>query len=210
MIESIKAEGIQQLNNTLDTIYSRRSVRKFKSRQVDRESIRMIIDAGKMAPSAMNAQPWKFYVLTEKVTIEAFSKQIRKVTFKGVVRMGAREIIKSAVAMLIHASDIRFFQSDDLIFHGAPVVVFIAVPKENQWAAIDTGACMQNMMLAAKSLGIDSCPIGLAKFVEDTKIYEKLKISSGDRVMIAVIFGYGDETPEVHERKSDNLFFLSE
>lgn len=51
-------------------------------------------------------------------------------------------------------------------------------------------------------------PMGLAKFVEDTELYPTLKIPKEDHVVIAVIPGYGNENPEIHERKRDNLFFI--
>ena len=88
------------------------------------------------------------------------------------------------------------------------MVIFITAPSENEWAGLDIGACAQNIMLAAKSLGLDTCPVGLAKFVMDTKIYSKLNVSKEEQVLVAVILGYGDGVEELHERKKDNLFFV--
>jgi nitroreductase len=64
------------------------------------------------------------------------------------------------------------------------------------------------MMLAAKSLGLDTCPVGLAKFVENTEIYSGLKVPKNDHVLLAIILGYGDESPEIHERKKENVFYV--
>ncbi len=61
------------MNETLKTIYEIRAVRKYSDKLVDKEIISQIIDAGRMAPSAINMQPWKFYVLTKQETIEMFS-----------------------------------------------------------------------------------------------------------------------------------------
>ena len=68
--------------------------------------------------------------------------------------------------------------------------------------------CVQNMLLAAKSLGLDTCPIGFAKYVDETEIYHELNIPKSEKVYLAVILGYGDETPIFHERKKDNAVFL--
>jgi len=62
------------MNNTFETIYSRRAVRKYKPKKVDRGLIEQILEAGRMAPSAHNNQPWKFYMLTDKDDIQTFSK----------------------------------------------------------------------------------------------------------------------------------------
>jgi nitroreductase len=62
-------------------------------------------------------------------------------------------------------------------------------------------------MLAAKSLGIDSCPIGFGKFVEKTPNYSKLNIPSDEQVHLAIILGYGEETPLVHKRTNQNVFY---
>jgi len=68
--------------------------------------------------------------------------------------------------------------------------------------------CTQNMMLAAKALGLDSCPIGLAKYVEQTKIFSRLQVPLSEQVHLTVIFGCGDESPDVHKRLRNNAFFI--
>ena len=204
----LEAASGKAINKTFESIYSRRAVRKYKETAIEKDIIMQIVDAGRMAPSAMNRQPWKFYVLTDKKEIKSFSKEIGKASFKGISKIKIGDAGKAIVSALLHPHDLSFFKGDDFIFHGAPVVIFITAPRDNDWAALDIGACAQNMMLAAKSLGIDSCPVGLAKFVENTEIYSSLHISKKEQVMLAVILGYGNEVPEIHKRKKDNLIFI--
>ena len=45
-----------------DVLYSRRSIRKYTGQEVSRETLEMIIDAGRVAPSAKNRQPWQCIV----------------------------------------------------------------------------------------------------------------------------------------------------
>lgn len=52
--------------NVFDAIKSRRSVRKYKNRPIEKEKIRKVLEAGRLAPSAHNSQPWKFYVVKTK------------------------------------------------------------------------------------------------------------------------------------------------
>ncbi|MGZ6539884.1 MAG: nitroreductase family protein [Bacteroidia bacterium] len=197
-------------NETLKVIYERRAIRKFKDKGVDRELIEQLLEAARMAPSAMNRQPWKFYVLTKKETIQSFSKEITKTTKAGILKTGLKEVVKTLVHPgNFHLKDgLQFFKSEDPIFHGAPVVIFITSPKNNEWAGLDIGMCSQNIMLAAKSLGLDSCPVGLAKFVEQSAVYDQLKAPNSEQVNLAIVIGYGDETPEVHERLKDNAVFI--
>lgn len=181
------------MNEILKTIYQRRAVRKYKDQSVDRKLIEQIIDAGRMAPSAMNRQLWKFYVLTNKEQIRSLSPIIVKVANK----------------VLSWAHGVDRSKTEDIIFHNAPVVIFITAPKKNEWAALDIGMCCQNMMLAAKSLGLDTCPIGFAKYLEKTDKISILGMSSAEQIKLALIVGYGDENPPVHERKKNNVKYLT-
>lgn len=88
------------------------------------------------------------------------------------------------------------------------MVIFISAPRKNRWAPIDVGMCCQNMMLAAKSLGLDTCPVGLAKFLEKTDKVSILGMSPREEIQLALIVGYGDETPPTHKRKKNNLKFI--
>ena len=199
-------------NEALKVIYQRRAIRKYKDISIDKNSIEKIIDAGRMAPSAMNKQPWKFYILTNKEEIKVFSKEISKAVLKGVAhgiaKSGLKGILKLGKEILHfpHATD--FFKLEDPVFHGAPVVIFITTPKDNEWAVLDVGMCSQNIMLAAKSMGIDSCPVGVGKFVEHTKIYSMLNIPNTEQVQLSIILGYGDENPVPNERNKNNVIFL--
>ena len=64
-------------NPTIQTIKERRSVRNFQEKDIDKELLREIIQAGKYAPSALNKQPWKFIVITNKDFIQNLSLKIK-------------------------------------------------------------------------------------------------------------------------------------
>jgi nitroreductase len=192
-------------------IYERRAVRKYDDRPVSKDLIEQVLDAGRMAPSAMNKQPWHFYVLTKKETIESFSREIAAVALKGTLKSGIsgiKQVIKAAAGLLHFAHGINLLLSKDPVFYGAPVVIFLTASRDNDWASLDIGMCAQNMMLAAKAAGLDTCPIGFGKFVEKTKIYSRLHVPDSEEVKLAIILGYGDETPEIHERIRDNVLYI--
>lgn len=61
-------------SKVIDTILNRRSVREFKDRQISREEIDTILNAGRWAPSGLNNQPWRFVVIRDPKTIHQLSE----------------------------------------------------------------------------------------------------------------------------------------
>jgi nitroreductase len=194
----------------IQTIYARRAVRRYKDQSVERGMIEKILDAGRMAPSAMNKQSWKFYILTQKETIKDFSREITRIVAKELIKSGPIGIIKLVVGAFstIHITDI--LKHPDPVFYHAPVVIFVTAPRNNEWAALDIGMCCQNIMLAAKALGLDTCPIGVGKYVEHTPSFPRLHIPFSEQVHLAIALGYGDETPVTHKRRTDNVLFIDQ
>lgn len=197
-------------NLVLETIYKRRAIRKFKQQKIEVGLIEKILDAGRMAPSAINKQPWHFYVLKQPETIQAFSNAIMASSKMAIFKAGIKEAFHAITHPgTFHLKDgIEFFKANDPVFHNAPLVIFLVSSKSNEWASLDVGMCAQNMMLAAKSLGVDSCPIGFAKFIENADEYTLLHIPNDQRINLALIFGYADEAPSLHPRTKDNVHFV--
>jgi nitroreductase len=191
-METINAETSVKKNETLKTIYERRAVRVYQDKPVPNDLIEQLLDAGRMAPSAINKQPWRFYVVTNKELIKLFSDEIGKVAAGHYHLAFASGLLKMV----------------DAIFHGAPVVVFITAPKDSDWAPLDIGMCAQNIMLAAKSLGLDTCPVGMGKFIEETKSFSKLKVSDKEKVLLSITIGYGKKSPDIHTRNKKNVTYI--
>ena len=195
-------------SKTIETIYERRSVRKYKDKIVDHEIIEKILDAGRMAPSALNEQPWKFYVITNKEIIKSFSKEISKITAQQFIKGGPKRIIKNIIHLLNFSRGFHDLKTTDHVFYEAPAVIFITGPRHNEWADLDIGMCSQNIMLAAKAMGLDTCPVGFGKYLQHTKLYSQLKTTPKEEIKLSIILGYGDETPEVHKRIKKNAVFF--
>lgn len=194
-------------NLVLETIYKRRAIRKFKNKIIDKAILEKILDAGRMAPSAINKQPWRFYTTDEPAFIERMSKAILNTSKMDMFKAGIKEVAHLlTLSVGFNLKDgINFFKASDPVFHTAPIVVFISADRHNEWASLDIGMCVQNMLLAAKSLGIDSCPVGFGKYIDHTEEYKYLNVPENHQIHLAVIFGYGDEEGKLHERKKDNL-----
>ena len=204
-MKTTSAQNTIQDLSILHAIYSRRAVRRYSDVPLEKDFIDKIIEAGTMAPSAMNRQPWKFYVVQDRALISSISNEIVKVAAKDILKPGLKQLIKTAKDLFHGSHFADFLNTSDPVFHGAPVVIFITASKENEWAPIDIGMCAQNMMLAAKAFGLDSCPIGFAKYVSQTKIYPRLGIPQQEAVVLALIFGHGKENPKPHERIAGNV-----
>ena len=127
---------------------------------------------------------------------------------KNIPKMGIKNIAKAVMSGITHISTlVDFFTATDPVFHGAPVAIFITALKDDEWAALDIGMCSQNIMLAAKSLGLETCPVGFATYIEKAEHYSKLGIPPNEKVHLAIIVGYGDKQPPLHARKKDNAFY---
>ena len=73
-MEAVVGPKSRLKNEKIKIIYERRAVRKFIDKPVERKLIEQVIFAGTMAPSAINKQPWKFYVITNKPNIRNWIK----------------------------------------------------------------------------------------------------------------------------------------
>ncbi len=196
------------MNDVIRNIYARRAVRKYKDIRVPGELVEVLLDAGRMAPSAMNRQPWKFYILTDKKKIKTYSKEIAEIAVKELKHVSLKEAAKLTLSFFHFSKMIDFLKNDDHIFYHAPLVIFITTQQSDEWGSLDVGMCAQNIMLAAKSVGLDTCPVGFGKFISQTKDFFSLNIPATEQVRLAITVGYGDEQPEIHERIGNNVVYL--
>ncbi len=160
----------------LEVISSRRSVRRYEDKEIPKDVLDQIVEAGRQSPSAANKQPYRFVIVTD---------------FE----------IKQKMSGMFS----RFLKNAPLIIAGC------ANPKAlltGKWAKIDTTIALENMVLAAWSLGIGSCWIGSFK---EQKIKELLKIPRDWKVVALVTFGYPAEKPKPRKKKQKNdLFSLNQ
>ena len=201
-------ESTAHRNGIWKIIWNRRSVRQFKPDRVPVDLIEFIISAGRMAPSAMNLQPWYFSVAEGEESVSYFSQGVRSGIISGLIHTPLKQIGKT-IAAALHFPIAQTFRADkDIIFHGAPVVIFVAADADNLWSELDVGMCVQNMLLAAESVGLNTCPIGLAKYLAYSRAVKKLQLPENHKLLIAVSLGYGREHPEVQPRRDDNVHYI--
>ncbi|MBO5371672.1 MAG: nitroreductase family protein [Lachnospiraceae bacterium] len=165
------------MNETLQTIKNRYSCRSYTGEPVEKEKIEAITLAGVQAPSALNKQPWQLIVLQDKSYIE--------------------EMDASVMDMLSKQQDTSTYERMMLrggkVFYNAPCMIIIA---KEAGTDLDTGIVVENMALAASSLGLGNVICGLMNLSFDTEKGDKFKaklIPDGYEFGVALLVGYATE-----------------
>ena len=177
------------MNQTMETIKNRRSVRQYLPEQIKDEELENILEAAIYAPTGHNDQPWHFTIIQNKDLIdeinEGSKKFMREMEMEWIAKLGAME--------------------DFNIFHRAPTAVIVSGKKDATTPMVDCAAAIQNMLLAAESMDIGSCWIGFAKFhFLNTENLKKFNIPDDHEVHFGVSLGYKvRENPKAPERKEN-------
>ncbi|MCD1293476.1 nitroreductase [Methanocella sp. CWC-04] len=178
------------MNDVFLNIYMRRSVREYKERDIPDDIIKGLIKVATYAPSGMNRQPWRFAVIKNKALIKKYSAIAKNRWLENVKAPSLPEEMELARKMKDPGFD---------IFYNAPVLVLVFADPGSYTPEYDCALAAENMMLAARSLDIGSCWIGLASFLDkDMEVRNELGIAEGYRLIAPLIFGY----PVENEKKA--------
>lgn len=173
------------MNEVIKNIMARRSIRKYEDRPVEKEILEEVVRAGTYAPSGMNKQSPIILVVTKKETRNHLSK--------------------------INA---KIMNTDTDPFYGAPVVMVVLADKNNPTHVYDGSLVMENMMLAANSLGLGTCWIHRAKEMFETEegkeILKEAGITGEYEGIANCIIGYPKEEGTLHERKENYIYKIEE
>lgn len=171
------------MNEVLKNIKERRSIRSYKEDKVPKKIIEKIVEAGMYAPSGMGMQSSIIIAITNKNLRDKLSKLNAKI-------MGV----------------------DTDPFYGAPVVLVVLAKKDIPTHVYDGSLVMENLMLAANSLGIGSCWIHRAKEEFETEegkeILKSLGIEDEYEGIGHCILGYKDEEGNLKPRKDNFVYYI--
>lgn len=159
-----------------DAIIERRSVRRFKPTPVDSDKILKILDAGRLAPSAKNRQPWRFNVLStqQKNRIaELLDIFVENNTSHGTEKATA-QIIRSA-----------------------PNVIAVMLTSTTRSDYISIGACLENMSLKAVDLGLGSLIVCDTQSIE----HELSELFDDNQLAALFVVGYDDDNQTKRNKK---------
>lgn len=153
--------------NALETIRSRRSIRKYQAgAAVPKEDLKQILEAAMMAPSACNTRPWEFAVVENRDLLDAIMK------------------VHPYVSMLRTASLAIIVCAKPEVQEGICPGYF---PQ-------DCGAATQNILLSAKALGYGTCWCGVYPNEERVKVVKEI-IGVDSTPFAVVALGVADEEP---------------
>jgi nitroreductase len=197
-----------------EAIISRRSIRGFLPTPVAREDVEAILGVASRAPSGTNTQPWKVYVLTgaakERLSSEImrvysdpaelsqhteeyayyprewvspYIDRRRKVGWDLYGLLGLKRENKAGM----HAQHGRNY-----VFFDAPVGMIFTIDRiMEQGSWLDYGMFLQNIMVAARGRGLDTCP--QAAFTQFHRIIaEQLQLPSNEMIVCGMSLGYAD------------------
>lgn len=179
----------------------RRSVRSFLPDAVPQEALKRIVGAAAKAPSAMNMQPWQFYVTTG-----ATRAAVGEAMAHGTTHL---EEFLDVMGPELHSYAVRWYSE---LGH-APVVIVCTMPRvDDEFSRLNIqlsiGAAIENMLLAATGLGLGACNITFSFYVRD-ELARVLDVPS-DRVIAAVVaLGHpADDQPHPPEHQADVAVYL--
>lgn len=167
-------------NLVLEAIKERRSIVRFETTPIDEEKVQAILEAGRWAPSWLNTQPWSFILITDQAVKKRISEHVPTV-----YRLGVDE---------------------------APICIAVCIdPKKDPYHFVEDGAAAtQNMALAAHSLGLGSCWIGVfnregEKNSAEERIKEILNVPKLYRIISLLPVGVPKHAPEKKRKELSEL-----
>jgi len=174
------------MNETLRVIKERRVTRKYKSEQIKDTELENIIEAGLYAPSANNRQSWNFTVIQNPELIKEMNDASLEVAKEVAKRFPDGPLKKLSANGAFN------------VFYEAPTVILVSGQDDAIAPLADCSAAMQNMSLAAESIGVGSCWNGLIQVLFKSEAggqyKEKLNIPEGNTVHFALLLGYKEAT----------------
>ena len=186
-----------------DVIASRRSIRKFRQEDISADTVRLLLDAARLAPSGSNLQPSRFIVAQSQAAKEAFGqctpyKFIIKasVIFVCCADLTAISTRDKRVGELVEAGafdgvDVNF----DSALPSASALMEAEVAKA--YLSLNVAIAVEHIVLKAVDLGLGSCWLG--RFDRD-KLKEYLKLDENIYPVVLLPVGYPDQTPKARPR----------
>ena len=161
--------------DTLQTIFARRSVRKYKQEPIPDQDLKQILEAGRQAPSAANRQPWHIIVVGDPQQ-------------------------KHRVA---EACNGQMWMAD-----AAYILVALGMPQvTTKWYKVDVAIALENIVLAARSLGYGTCWIGA---FDPVQIKSVCQIPENLEVVACTPLGVPDADPAARQRKEWRELFSAD
>mgnify|MGYP002868710647 CR=1 FL=1 len=173
-------------NEVLNTILKRSSIRAYSPEKLTGEELAVLKKAALASPTAMNRQNQRFIFVTDDAKLAELEKGI----FESILHNGDAEFVE------------RMKKRGGRITYEAPLVVIICAAP-GHYARVDAGIAVENIALAAKSMGLDSVILGMPEgaFVgeEGRAMRESFCFPEGYEYCIAISVGHRATDKPPHE-----------
>jgi nitroreductase len=169
--------------DVMQAIEKRRTVRAYKTTPIDDKTLTAVLAAGRIAPSWGNTQTWRWIVVTETGLKDKLAEDVLR---KGNAGTNA---VKNAPVVIAACAELNRAGFRD----GQP-----STDKLGYWYMFDAGLSLENMVLAAESLGLGTLFIG---GMDAKKAEALLEVPPGYACVILMVLGYPDEQPAGRPRK---------
>lgn len=174
----------------LEVIKNRRSIRKYKDKEVSSELVEDLIQCARLAPSAKNRQPWKFVIVKDNIKNQIADMMIQKEENSTINLENRYTNYKSSVNAI--AQTIK----------EAPILILVFKENEDNWIIGDTlsiGASIEHICLRATDLGLGS--LWIRDTVYTQKEIAKLVNHENMELISAISIGHSNEEPKQRPRK---------
>ncbi|MBR0135863.1 MAG: nitroreductase family protein [Clostridia bacterium] len=173
-------------NAVLNTMLSRSSIRAYSEKKLTAEELDSLKKAALSAPTAMNRRDQRFIFVTNEDKIAEFEAAV----MNGIIASGNTDFAE------------RMKARGGKVAYGSPLIVFICA-KPSHYAPVDAGIAVENIALAAKSLGLDSVILGMPSVAFSGEGSEAIRSSfgfpEGYEFQIAIAVGHRAMDKEPHE-----------
>ncbi len=165
----------------IETIYQRRSIRKFTNEKISDENILTLLKCAMAAPSARNTKPWEFYVIKDETTQQSLRDVSKNFAFN------------SSLIIIVAGNTDKSMTKND-----------------NDFWIQDCSAAIENILLAATSLEIGSVWCGIYPVKERVEAVRKIIKEKENIIPLGLIhLGYKAEEKEAKTQfSSENVHFI--
>lgn len=196
------------MDDILEIMKTRRSIRRYKQKDVPDELLEKIMEAGRWSPSGDNGQPWRFIVVRDpetkkvmgKIATEGSGRRFTAEYFTGRMQErfeGLKDPEKRANAFRkLISGVVSSFLAD------APVIIVVCAKLDVWDVPYDTAMATQNMQLMAHALGLGTCVVvaPVSDMRDDIKTMKLLNVPHGYKIVAPLAVGYPDESPNPRPR----------
>jgi len=178
------------MNEVLNNIWTRHSTRSYTDRQISEENLMTLVEAARRAPSGMHMEEWHFTAIQNAEVLKQLNDLV-KLAFANSPLPQRRERAKSDTYCC---------------YYHAPSMIVVAGRADSDLTPFDCACALENIFLAAHSLGISSCWINQpGQACDDERMKEfmisTLGIPEGYRIFGCAALGYAPEGTPVKEKK---------